>query len=204
MNKKRTLTRPVVLVALLLGGCGDDNASPKEQLEFAGKKVSLKEANLFLADEGAFDGGEGVYREYIITDAERSGNGATFYIEIELGNPDDDVLKAGKYPVYDNWGNAPEGSNISYVSYDNNKDNINYVELYASDDGVDDVEISGGFNDGETMTIKFKGKLTYYHYDSETEEWVEERIDSKIYFKGEVDDAISIPAKIGKVVRGKR
>jgi hypothetical protein len=207
MNMKRTLISTLTLGALLLGACGDDDkASPKEQFKFSGETIALKEANVFLVDDDTFNEEDGAYREYIITDGEASGNGATFYIEVELGNPVDEVLETGKYPVYDNWDDAPEGSNIGYVYYENEEDGNDYVEIYPSDnaDGDDFVEVSGGLEDGETMTIKFNGKLTYYHYDTETEEWVDEEIDSKIYFKGEVDDVSSVPAKIGKAVRGKR
>jgi hypothetical protein len=55
-------------------------------------------------------------------------------------------------------------------------------------------------DDGDNMTVKFNGTLSYYHLVGE--DWVDESITGKFYFKGEVDDVTSAPAKVKEFVRG--
>lgn len=204
MNYRKILPGVFAVIVLLLSACGDDEkSSPKQQFTFEDGTISLKDVNLFLTDDEFYDGETGNYREYIITDGDANGTGATFYIEVELGNEADEVLVAGTYPQYENWSEAPDNSNVSYI-YSEIGDGDDYMELYPTDDanGDDDVVISGGMEDGETMTLKFNGTLMLYYFDGAN--WVDKEVTGKFYFKGEVDDVTSAPAKTEKAFPGRK
>jgi hypothetical protein len=187
----------------VLGACGDDDKpSPKEQLTFDGETLSLKDANVFLVDAGAL-GDAHNYHDYIITDGTSGGSGATFYIELTLAVPDEEEVGTGTYPVFEDYSDASETSNIGDIYAESGEDD-EFVELYIPDgaDGDDDLVISGGVEDGDNMTVKFNGTLTYYHLVGE--DWEDENITAKLYFKGKVEDISSEPAKAKQFTRSEK
>lgn len=191
------------LIALLMSGvalfsgCSDDNEL-KEQITLNGEKFSLKDANIYLAEESTY--ADHLYRDYFITDGTyTNANGsdgwsigaydnATFYLAIELAVPEGETIGAGKYPQLYNWSNSGADDNISYIYLETAAEDETYVEIYTGEDVVDDspVVVSGGVDDGETMTLKFDGKVIYYYYNGTN--WVEEEKRITIAFKGKVSD----------------
>lgn len=193
-----------IATLMLAGACGGDDdkpKDPKEQFTFGEEAVDLSDANLFLEYEGTYNGH--LYRDYYITDGDADGTGATYYFELELAVPEDESITSGDYPAFYNWSLPSADSKISYL-YAEGGDDEEYVEfdLLEDSDGSEEVKISGGVNDGEAMTVKFTGTMSYYHYDTETLEWVTENVTAKIYFKGEVDDVRSAPTRVGKRTPG--
>jgi hypothetical protein len=188
-NIKRILNSMLVIIALFVSACGDDNATPKSQFSFEEEDaVSLKGAHLYLLSEET-DGNGHIFRNYFITDGTfDAGSGwsledytdATYLMAVQLGVPEDDEkLSDGKYPMYHSFSNAPETSRISWISFDTTTDI--YYEIPEDALGDASISISGDYDDGDTMTIKFNGTLTHFG-DSEV------AAEGKLYFKGEVED----------------
>jgi hypothetical protein len=196
MNMKRTLAGMLTVAVLLFSACGDDEKStPKNQFAFEGEDAfTLKGANLYLVYEGN-DGSGHIYRDYIITNGTYvDGNGwsfddytdATYIMAVELGVPEEEELSDGAYPLYSSFSNAAETSNVSWVSFETD-DNV-YYEIHDDAMGEEEVEISGDYDDGETMTVKFSGTLT-----NSTPE-VDVSAEGKFYFKGKVEDVRAVLA----------
>lgn len=203
MTLKRT-AGTLAIAALLLTACGDDEKTAlKEQFSFDGETVSLSNANLYLTYEDTYNDTH-VYRGYFITDGtfvEGDGwglsdyAGATYYIGVELGTPVAGEIGAGEFPLFESYNDTPANSNMGYVYMESGEDDA-YFEYYVPDDQVNGnpVVVSGGVEDGENMTLKFSGTLTYYHFNGTN--WVDESATGKFYFKGEVEDVRSAPANM--------
>lgn len=200
MNLKKLLNTALAASMLLLAACGDDEKpNPKQEFTFGDQTVSLKGANIFIDYNGTYNGH--IYRDYYITDGAANGDGATYYIEFELAVPDGEEISAGKYPAFYDWSNASETSNIGYVYSEGGEDEQYFeVDLLEDADGSDEIIVSGGVNDGETMTVKFKGSVSYYHFDGTN--WVTETVNGKFYAKGEVQDVSSVPTRKRKTTPG--
>jgi hypothetical protein len=203
MNLKRILSSLLVLTAFLLGACGDDDKpSIKEQFSFEDESFTLKDANAFLTYDGTFDGR--LEKDYLFTDGtydleDDEFTNATYFIEVYLTTTEEeDEFKKGKYPQWYFWEDAPATSRIGYVEAYSALDDLTYFSFETQEDEEDGdpVEISGGFDDGETITVKFSGDLEYYHYDATEEEWIAETVSGKFTVKGEIEDISSSgPAK---------
>lgn len=199
---KRILSSMLAVAVLLFSACGDDDdASPKSQFKFEEEDaVTLKDANLYLVYEDE-DGDGHIYRDYFITDGTYvDGDGwsledytnATYVMAVELGVPvEDETLSDGKYPMYASFSDAPESSRISWISFETSGGV--YYEIPNGSMGDDDIEISGDYDDGDKMTIKFNGTLTHYGDENVA-------ADGKVYFKGEVQDVrpVSLPRQAGR------
>lgn len=198
MNLRKMLGGMFAIAMLLLSACGDDEkASPKSQFAFEGEDAfSLKDANLYLVYEGN-DGSGHIYRDYIITNGTYvDGNGwsfddytgATYIMAVELGVPaEEEELTDGKYPLYSSFSDAAETSKVSWISFETSGDV--YYEIHDDAMGEDEIEISGDYDDGDKMTIKYNGTLTNYTPEDEVS------ADGKFYFKGEVEDVRAILAR---------
>lgn len=193
MNIKKMLAAILALAVVLLSACGDDEKpAPKAKFDFNDNTVSLKDANLYLLYENQ-DGSGHIYRDYFISDGVYSeGNGwslnsytgATYLIAVELGVPTtEEVLTPGEYPLYYSFSTAPETSNVSWLMFDSED------AYFETPDGIldgDPIEISGAFDDGDMMTIKFNGTLAFYS------DKLSDQVSGKFYFKGEVQDERSV------------
>lgn len=193
---RKLLSAFLALAIVLFSACGDDEkpAAPKAKFEFNDNSISLTDANLYLLYEEQ-DGAGHIYRDYFITDGVYSeGNGwsmnsytgATYLIAVEVGVPAAEELAAGEYPLYYSFSTAPENSNIGWFMFDSE------TLYYETPDGIldgDPIVISGSFDDGDVMTIKFNGTLEFYP-DGPSQE-----VSGKFYFKGEVQDVRSVLAK---------
>lgn len=191
MKMKRMMMSILVLTLVLLSACGDDEKTPNNQFNFS-EKILLKGANLYLAQQN--EGDRHVYRTYFITNGVyEGGNGwsfesysnATFIFALQAGTPlSTKKLQAGSYPLSHWFDEAPETENVSWVSFESN--DIYYETPYEIQGG-DPVILSGGFDDGKTMTIRFTGTLRKYLHDSEQYT----PISGNFYFKGKVQDVRS-------------
>jgi hypothetical protein len=205
---KKMLAGVLAFAVVLLSACGDDEkAAPKSQFSFEGEDAfTLKDANLYLVYEGN-DGSGHIYRDYIVTNGTYvEGNGwsfddytsATYIMAVELGVPaEEEELSDGNYPLYSSFSDAAESSNVSWVSFETTGDV--YYEIHDDAMGEQEIEISGDYDDGDSMTIKFNGTLTNYTPEDEVS------AEGKFYFKGKVEDVRSIggPArKAASVARG--
>ncbi|HMV07663.1 MAG TPA: hypothetical protein PK325_00275 [Cyclobacteriaceae bacterium] len=201
MNLKNLFSAAAAASILLLAACGDDEKpKPKQEFTFGDQTISLKDANIFIDYNGTFNGTH-VYRDYYITDGAANGSGATYYIEFELAVPEGEQISEGEYPAFYNWSSASETSNIGYVYAESGEDN-QYVEidLLEDADGSDKIVVSGGVDDGETMTVKFNGDVSYYYFDGTN--WVTETVAGKFYANGVVEDVSSVPTRKRKTIPG--
>jgi hypothetical protein len=201
MKMKKMLSAILALAIVLLSACGDDDkpAAPKAKFDFNDNTVSLTDANLYLMYENT-DGSGHIFRDYFITDgvydegngwSMNSYTGATYLIAVEVGVPvAEEVLTPGEYPLYYSFSTAPENSNIGWFMFDSE---AFYYETPNEILDGDPIEISGAFDDGDTMTIKFNGTLEFYP-DGPSEE-----VSGKFYYKGEVQDVRSV---LAKAIRG--
>lgn len=196
---KKLFMSAFILAALILNSCSDDE-SPKLQFVAGDKTISLKGANLYLTYEGSYD--NRTYRDYFITDGtftNGDGNngwslddyeGATYYLAFEIASVVEGELDKGEFPNYSNWDLPADNSRISYLYFESGT-GTNYIEIYpeynGDYEGETPLEVSGGIDDGQKMTIKFKGgSLEYYYYDGAN--WVEETVTADLYFSGKVKD----------------
>jgi hypothetical protein len=201
MKIRKLLVYTFAIFTVLLSACGDDEkAKPKQQFTFGDQTISLEGANIFIDYNGTFNETH-IYRDYFITDGDANGNGSTYYIEFELAVPEGEEITEGEYPAFYNWSSAEGTSNISYLYAESGEDE-QYVEidLLEDADGSDKIVVSGGVGDGETMTVKFKGNVAYYHFDGTN--WITETVSGKFYAKGEVDDISSVPTRRRKTIPG--
>lgn len=198
MNIKKMLAAILAVAVVLLSACGDDEKpAQKSKFDFNDNTVTLKDANLYLVYEGE-DGSGHIFRDYFISDGvytEGNGwslddyTGATYLIAVEVGVPAaEETLSAGEYPLYYSFSTAPENSNIGWFMFDS--EDFYYETPNEILDG-DPIEISGAFDDGDMMTIKFNGTLEFYS-DAPSEQ-----IAGKFYFKGEVQDVRSVLVRKG-------
>jgi hypothetical protein len=188
----------LALAVLLLSACGDDEkTTPKNEFDF-GNAVSLQGANLYLVFQKNDDDFGHMYREYIITDGTYNDNDAwnvdsyadaTYVIGMQVGVPLQQQLAPGDYPLYESFEEAPETSNIGWVSFDTN-------ELYyftpEGAQGEEKLKLSGSFDNGDTMIISYTGPLELSGDDTEDD------IDGTLYFMGKVQDVRNqTPARSG-------
>jgi hypothetical protein len=194
MKKSKLFTLSIIAVTLLLNSCSKSDESPKLQFTFNGETITLKGANLYLENESTYL--NRTYRDYFITDGVAVGDGgwslssytgATYYLAIELASPVDGELVKGSFSQHYNWSNADGELPISYIYLE--RDNDFYYQSPENNTDTSPVIVSGGLNDGEKMTLKFSGTLTYEHYNGEN--WVEESVSGKFYFSGVVKDVRS-------------
>jgi len=156
----------------LLTSCGDDSEGRTLEIVFDGESLSLSNADLYMT--GSSEGSTHKSFVYRISDGEWNGQDFTdesFFLMVEVAVPSSEEFEPGIFPTDYGWSGFT-GSNISWISFENS--DFAFVPL---DDSVEDIlTVSGGFNDGETMTLSFDGPV-----DGNVEE-------VQLYFKGEVSD----------------
>lgn len=195
LKLKQTLLTLTLIALAFFTSCSDDSLN--EQITF-GDKISLSKSKIYLTYEGTYNGH--LYRDYAITDGtytNNSGDGgwsiddytnASYVFVIEIGVPVANDLGPGSYPQLYDWSDAVATDNVGYVYFENPADGTDYYRLY-SPDGNDHspVVVSGGIEDGKTMTIKFKGKLSLYHYNGTA--WTTDSQDVSLAIQSKVTDA---------------
>ncbi|MEO7992021.1 MAG: hypothetical protein ABI663_20890 [Chryseolinea sp.] len=173
--------------ALTLVNCGGDDESPALQATVEGKKISLKNAKIYLANEDTYN--DYTYRDYFISDGVPNNSSpwslsdyddATFFIAVELATKSVDGLSSGTYPAIDNWSTAT-GDKIAYLYYEvavPGGDPLEYDN--PSDVAGPNVVVKGKFDGDDTMTLSFSGNMV----NDDTEELVA----TNVYFSGKVVD----------------
>jgi hypothetical protein len=183
---------------MLLNSCSKDESAPKLQFVFNGETLTLKGAHLYLTHNGNCCNDHD-YRYYFISDGVYTNadgtdgwsiedyTDATYFIGVELGVPGGEDFSKGAFPQHYSWNNlGEEDNNASNIYFENADIGENYIKYQSPEEDDSPIVIGGGFDDGETMTLKFNGTLTLYHYDGEN--WVYEDVTGKFFFKGEVND----------------
>lgn len=198
MNIK-TLTIFAAFILLLPACSDDDSTPPTKEFSFGENTLALKEANLYLTYEDEYE--EHTYLEYTITDGTYSDEeddiiDYTYEIYVYLAVPVDNDFAAGEYPQWypEDWAEASD-DNVSYT--DGWTILNNEVAWFWTDEEENEhapVVVSGGFEEGETITLEFEGNLTYGYYD-DNEDWIEETVSSSLYFKGDIVDIRETGAK---------
>lgn len=190
----------LLVTSLLLNACGDDpvkdNSETKLEFSFDDKPVGWKNANIYLMSENAFEDTY-TYRKYLITDGayeDLDFTNATYFIEVLLAVPAaEEEFSVGEYSQWFWWADAPETENISYVHASSAVDNddphyFSFETIDDDDSNHNPIAVTGGFDDGEAMTLAFNGTLNYYHFSTEANDWAYEHVSGKLHFKGKVHD----------------
>lgn len=206
MNIKRILSVIAVIGIMALAACGDDDKPLRERFSFDDKTLSVKDARVYLVYDGTF--GDRMMRYYLATDGEYDTEegefmNATYFVEIDLLTAEDaDDFTKGDYEAWDDWNDAAAATKIGYVDAYAAMDDDNYFNLYTADDaaGEDEIKVSGGFDDGETITFKYSGDLDHY-YQNDNDEWVTETVSGNFTIKGEIEE-ISMP--LARLKKGKK
>lgn len=196
MKMKSVFVGMLAFAVVLLSACGDDDSGPRSQFKFDGEStVSLSDGNLYLVESGNFGTGHD-YRNYFITDGTyESGDGwslndysdATYVLAVQLAIPEEEEFTEGDYPLYDDIDDLPLSGSLAWLSLET-EDDVYFQTPDGTIDG-DEVSISGGFDDGDRMTIRFSGTL------NNSTGMTDEDAEGKIYFRGEVEDVRPVPVR---------
>lgn len=192
------LTLPLIFAVTLLSACKEDDGKAKPVLELnaADNTYSLKDAQILFMGESETEGGQiFLYRRYIITDGElASGNGfykvdyehATYFIILQLGIPVGSEWTKGEFLQYNNWSVAPNEINVSYLTSNFDWSIDRYYNTHASEHAP--VIVSGGFDPGDKISIKYEGNVQYHRLGDDNETWVITNEPCTLNFTGEVVD----------------
>lgn len=190
MKSKRILLITLFGLVLTFNSCKDDE-KPAMKFSFDGNSISLSGANLYLQySNNAYNNHD--YRQYYITDGTYNGgarylvssyDGATYLMEIDLAVPGGTSFTTGDYPQA-NWNALELNQLASYIYLESGVEN-EYISLESIADDAP-VKVSGGFEDGEKMTLKFTGTLYYEYYNGTN--WVVDEITGNFNFTGTVQD----------------
>ena len=191
-------TRSLIFVLALFSSCkeDEDKAAPVLELATADQLYSLKNAQIFFMGESETEGGQiFLYRRYIITDGEIiSGNGfskdhyenATYFVILQLGIPAESEWTKGEFLQYLNWGTAPNGANVSFLTSNFNWNNDRYYTTHSTEHAP--LTVSGGFDPGEKISIKFSGNVQYQRFAEDNETWLNSNEACTLSFTGIVVD----------------
>jgi hypothetical protein len=176
------------LFLLIAMACGSDEETPKYELTNEDIAIPLADANIYFQDRSS-DSDERISRSYVITDGTYDGGyiwdlydyrNATYIIHVQLSVPGGDSYKPGKYPTRYYWDeDAPE-----LVSYIIGKKDGYEFETSTNSKYQSDVVVKGGLEDGEIITISFKGTLDIDYYDNTLGEWFSKRSETSFLAKG--------------------
>jgi hypothetical protein len=193
--KKLNLLSLLLCLTVLIISCSSDSEAPKEQFKADGESFDFKNAKFYLTRSNNYsnDNGNFVWRDYLLTDGTYvSGNGwdlthytnATYFFAFEVLIPVGEDFLAGTYEsVYDF--NAMTSSSIYFYG-----ETTDPNEFYEDNAESGEFVVSGGMEDGETMTVKFKGDLSHWTY---IESWLEKEFTGSIFVKAKVEDVRPIP-----------
>lgn len=201
MKLKKILSVLVLCSITLFSSCSSDETASKIEFKLIdGTSFSLEGANLYLMSSSTYnyEGGRSFdVRQYYLTDGTyvegspwnfSSYTGATFFLEFDLGVPQGNSFKAGKFPLWYNYDLTPAGKNFCYLYLQLDDIYYDYYESYDQE-SPNSLVVSGGLNGGQTMEIEYKGSLKFYKYISEGEGYAEGEIfTGKLYYKGVVSD----------------
>jgi hypothetical protein len=192
----------LVLTTSTFLSCSSDDEAPAKKFTAGEITLDLKNANLFLTETGYVDEGtefSRVYSDYAITDgtAFLGGSGwnvndfedATWLIVVEIGTGINETeFVAGDFLNYNNWLTEIE-SPIGYL-YASFEDGECYPFYPLEEEVGHPIKVSGGFDDGDKMTIRYKGGfLKYVYWDDVNEVQVQESVATDLHFSGIVQDA---------------
>lgn len=191
----RVVMYAVVVFSAGVQSCNDDE-STKLQFTFDGSgeevSFSLEGANIYLTENGENNDALN-YNFYAISDGTyKNGDGsslshydnATYCFMINLAYSKTTGMTSGEFPTRD-MSDLTSTGNGSYIRIRKENDQTNL----SSDDGDDSpVIVTGGVNNGEKMTLKFKGALTYLHDCNESGECIRENGTGEFHFTGIVQD----------------
>jgi hypothetical protein len=194
MKKLNLLSLLLFATVVIISSCSSDPA-PKEQFKANGETINLSTAKLYLKAEVSYSNAHGnfVKRDYIYTDGTFvEGNGwsldhytnATYIIAFQPSIPADDEFVAGAFPA-SYYFNDVESGNAMYFFSETTADATAYYEVHDGEPSGT-FTISGAMNDGETMTLKFNGTLSHWHYVEEV--FTETLFTGSLFAKAEVID----------------
>lgn len=158
----------VLLVLSFVVSCKEDEPGPLLQFKTDNKSYSLKDAKLYLRVEGQYEGAVSyTYRDYLISDGDlmEGQNGwslddyanATYFIAFELASAEPNSIAPGDFSLHRFWDNVTDGSNLSYFFGGFDDFTVDTPNLIPTTPIV----VTGGIQPGDTMTIKFSGKIAY-------------------------------------------
>jgi hypothetical protein len=190
MKSKKILFITLLGIALCFNSCKDDE-KPAMKFSFEDNSISLSGANIYLLysnnccnnhDYRQYFISDGTYTEGYRGDVSSYTNG-TYVIEIQLGVPGGTSFTPGDYHQL-NWNDLGSDQLVSSIYLQRGVEN-EYIEVYSTYD-ESPITVSGGFNDGQKMTLKFNGTLNYYYFNGTN--FVEDEVAGKLNFSGTVQD----------------
>lgn len=200
MKLTRLLTLFSVVVLAGFAACSDDEPGVKEQLSFEDEKISLKDANIYITYKSTYE--DRLQTKYVITDGtfdteESEFTGATYNIVVFLYTPEDaDSYSGGEYRQMFDLGDAPATAKVSYMLATSETDDMDFRLETPQDQESEPIRVSGGFDDGETITFKFSGDLDSYYYN-DNEELLSEPVSAAVEVRGKIKDieSLLVPAR---------
>lgn len=197
---KRLLGNLIIALFLVFSfSCSEDDKAKEEEITghvftLRNQKVSysLEGSNLFLLQEDV--AGDFVYRNYVISDGEYiEGEGgdlledytnATFLIYFQLSTSES--FSPADYIQHASWISESEG----YYGYLFTKSGSGNSEIsfYTGTGDRSPMKISGGFEDGETMRMEFRGEVMYSRFNPSNGGFMGTAEDVVLLFEGTVDD----------------
>jgi hypothetical protein len=167
---------------ILFNSCIDDDKKVKSAppIEFISEEdtISLEGARLYLLHGGIYAGTHD-YRIYYLTDGFYTNGGsqegrslddyrgASYFLEIRIGVPISKNFVTGKFPQHNDWNQAElSDSNLGFFLFARGTmDDLYGHRTEDSSDDVSPIIINGGIEHGEIMTVRFTGKMRYFHPD---------------------------------------
>lgn len=191
--KKLNVYLALAFIALFSISCSKDDEGPAAKLTVGEEVFSLKGSKVYLAASGPWYENH-KRRTYCITDGEimvgQDGydltdyTDATYFVVVDLAIPNDEEFAPGDFPQDYYW-EINADAKAGYIEMET--ENEDYIVTPSSNTEHSPIKIKGGFDDGETITFSFEGKLEYSRPDG-TDEGLTTVEDSKLSFQGKIID----------------
>jgi hypothetical protein len=201
MNKFLIIASMVILAAC----SSDDERKTHLRLSIDGETFNLANPKLYLTYSSPYISNEIEFedRYYFISDGTYMGGasddgwelsdyeGATYVLAIEIAAQENTSFSGSSFPQRDTWYDIPNGTNIGYIQFKFADNDFFRTDNMVTED-FSPIVVTGGVEHGNTMTIKFKGKLTRFVRNQDDDLVRDETVTADLAFTGKVIDKRSL------------